>query len=243
MARPIIGIAPNYALKQKRGDRYVLDANYVKLIRESGGQPMILPLVETLEEARETVGRLDGLLLSGGSDLDPARYGQGVRRTDQLGAPARNASDLLLARAAQERGTPTLGVCLGVQVMNVEFGGTLLQHLPEDVPGSLKHEEEDEERETPEHSVTVEPGTLLARILGAATAVVNSFHHQSVAKVAPGFRVAAKSEDGVIEAIERPDLPFYVGVQWHPERMLDSPVTRKLTGAFVDAARGAAVRG
>lgn len=243
MARPLIGIAPNYRLKQKRGDSYVLDANYVKLVRESGGQPVILPLVETLEEARETVGRLDGLLLSGGGDLDPGRYGQGVRRTDQLGAPARNASDLFLARAAQERGTPTLGVCLGVQVMNVEFGGTLLQHLPEDVPGSLKHEEEDQERETPEHSVTVEPGTLLAKILGSATAVVNSFHHQSVAKIAPGFRVAAKSEDGVIEAIERPDLPFYVGVQWHPERMLDSPVTRKLTGAFVDAARGAAVRG
>jgi len=241
MARPLIGIAPNYRLKQKRGDSYVLDANYVKLIRASGGQPVILPLVETLEEARETVGRLDGLLLSGGGDIDPSRYGQNVRRTDQLGAPARNASDLLLARAAQERGTPTLGVCLGVQVMNVEFGGTLLQHLPEDVPGSLKHEEETEE--SPEHAVTVEPETLLSRILGAASAVVNSFHHQSVGKVAPGFRVAAKSPDGIIEAIERPDLPFYVGVQWHPERMLDSPVTRKLTGAFVDAARGATIRG
>jgi putative glutamine amidotransferase len=240
MARPLIGIAPNYRLKQKRGDSYVLDANYVKLIRESGGQPVILPLVETLEEARETVGRLDGLLLSGGGDLDPARYGQNVRRTDQLGAPARNTSDLYLARAAQERGTPTLGVCLGIQVMNVEFGGTLLQHLPEDVPGSLKHEEED--GETLEHAVAVEPGSILARILGAASALVNSFHHQSIGKVAPGFRVAAKSPDGVIEAIERPDLPFYVGVQWHPERMLDSPVTRKLTGAFVDAGRGATVR-
>lgn len=240
MARPLIGIAPNYALKQKRGDRYVLDANYVKLIRESGGQPVILPLVETLEEARETLSRVDGLLLSGGSDLDPARYGQGARRTDQLGAPTRNASDLMLARAAQERGTPTLGVCLGVQVMNVEFGGTLLQHLPEDLPGSLKHEEA--AGESPEHEVTVEPGTLLARILGGARAVVNSFHHQSVGRVAPGFRVAAKSPDGVIEAIERPDLPFYVGVQWHPERMLSSPVTRKLTGAFVDAARGVEVR-
>jgi putative glutamine amidotransferase len=241
MGRPLIGIAPNYRLKQRRGDSYVLDANYVKLIRESGGQPLILPLVETLEEARETVGRLDGLLLSGGGDIDPGRYGQGARPTNQLGAPVRNASDLYLARAAQERGTPTLGVCLGVQIMNVEFGGTLLQHLPEDVPGSLKHEEEKDE--SPEHPVTVEPGTLLARILGAGSATVNSFHHQSVEKVAPGFRVAAKSPDGVIEAIERPDLPFYVGVQWHPERMLDSPVTRKLTGAFVDAARGAAVRG
>jgi putative glutamine amidotransferase len=125
--------------------------------------------------------------------------------------------------------------------MNVEFGGTLLQHLPEDVPGSVTHEDEGDK--APEHPVSVEPGTLLLRVLGTTSATVNSFHHQSVARLAPGFRVAAKSADGVIEAIERPDLPFYVGVQWHPERMLESPVTRKLTGAFVDAARGAAVRG
>ena len=241
MARPLIGIGPNYRLKQRRGDLYALDANYMKLIDGAGGLPMILPLVSTLEEAREVVGRVDGLVLTGGSDLEPSRYGQSTRHPDRLGAPARNVSDLFLARAAQERGVPTLGICLGIQVMNVEFGGSLLQHLEEDRPGALKHEEETDE-EAPEHAVAVEPGTRLAKILGQDHVVVNSYHHQSVDKVASGFRVAATSEDGVIEAIERSDHPFYVGVQWHPERMPDAPITRRLVGAFVDAARGASIR-
>lgn len=241
MPRPLIGIGPNYRLKQRRGDSYVLDANYMKLIGGAGGLPMILPLVSTLEEAREVVGRVDGLVLSGGSDIESSRYGQDTRHPDRLGAPARNASDLFLARAAQERGIPTLGICLGIQVMNVEFGGSLLQHLDEDRPGGMKHEEEADD-EAPEHEVTVEPGTTLAKVLGQERVVVNSYHHQSVDRLAPGFRVAATSEDGVVEAIERSDHPFYVGVQWHPERMPDAPATRRLVGAFVDAARGASIR-
>ncbi len=166
-----------------------------------------------------------------------------------MGLPQRNESDCYFARAAQERGTPTLGICLGIQVMNVEFGGSLLQHIPDDLPGALKHEEEDEVNETPEHPVTIEGGTILAKILGGGQAavsgcqaVVNSFHHQSIDRVAPGFRVAARSSDGVVEAIERTDHPFYVGVQWHPERMPDARSTRQLMGAFLDAARGAPVK-
>jgi len=243
MAKPLIGIGPNIRPTRNRGDAYFLLASYVELVSRSGAMPAILPLVSTLEEAREAVGRLDGLLLTGGKDLEPTRYGQTARHPDSLGSPARNVSDLYFARAAQERGTPTLGICLGIQVMNVEFGGTLLQHIPEDLPGALGDEEEDEEEsETPEHAVALEAGTLLARILGEGTGVVNSFHHQSVDRVAPGFRVAARSPDGVIEAIERTDHPFYVGIQWHPERMPDAPSTRRLMGAFLDAARGAQIK-
>ena len=244
MAKPLIGIGPNIRPTKNRGDAYFLLSSYVDLVSRSGAMPTILPLVSTLEEAREAVGRLDGLLLTGGKDLEPTRYGQTARHPESLGAPARNASDLYLSRAAQERGTPTLGICLGIQVMNVEFGGTLLQHIPEDLPGALEHEEEGvEEADTPEHAVSIEPGTLLARILGSERpGVVNSFHHQSVDRVAPGFRVAARSPDGIIEAIERTDHPFYVGIQWHPERMPDAPSTRRLMGAFLDAARGATSR-
>jgi putative glutamine amidotransferase len=125
--------------------------------------------------------------------------------------------------------------------MNVEFGGSLLQHLDEDRPGGLKHEEETGDGAA-EHAVAVEPGTTLAKILGQERLVVNSYHHQSLDRLAPGFRVAATSEDGLVEAIERSDHPFYVGVQWHPERMPDAPATRRLVGAFVDAARGASIR-
>ena len=242
MAKPLIGISPNIRPMGKRGDAYFLLASYVDLVARRGAMPAILPLVSTLEEARETVGRFDGLVLTGGRDLDPSRYGQSARRPDLLGSPSRNASDLYYARAAQERGTPTLGICLGIQVMNVEFGGTLLQHIPEDLPGALEHEEEHEETDSPEHPVAIQAGTLLARILGTGTGVVNSFHHQSVDRVAPGFRVAARSSDGVVEAIERTDHPFYVGVQWHPERMPDSPSTQRLMGAFLDAARGAPIK-
>jgi putative glutamine amidotransferase len=242
MSKPWIGICPNVRPAGKRGDAYFLLASYAELVSRSGAMPVILPLVSTLEEAREAVGRFDGLLLTGGKDLEATRYGQTTRHPDSLGSPARNASDLYFARAAQERGTPTLGVCLGIQVMNVEFGGSLLQHIPEDLPGSLEHEEENEETDNPEHAVTVEPGTLLARVLGQQTGIVNSYHHQSVDRVAPGFRVAARSPDGVIEAIERTDHPFYIGVQWHPERMPDAPSTRRLMGAFLDAARGAQIK-
>jgi putative glutamine amidotransferase len=242
MAKPLIGICPNIRTTKRRGDAYFLLTSYAELVARMGGLPVILPLASTLEEAREVVGRVDGLLLTGGADLDPKRYGQSVRRPDLLGHTGRNESDCFFARAAQERGTPTLGICLGIQVMNVEFGGTLLQHIADDLPGALEHEEDEELDNAPEHPIAVEPATILAKVLGAGRCVVNSFHHQSVDRVAPAFKVSARSEDGVVEAIERSDHPFYVGVQWHPERMPDAPSTRRLIGAFLDAARGAPVK-
>jgi putative glutamine amidotransferase len=236
MPRPVIGVAPSIRHRPARGDAYVLYANYAAMVSRAGGLPFLLPLASTREEASEYLGRVDGLLLTGGNDIDPALYGQAARPATTIGPRSRVASDLLLARAAQERGVPALGVCLGIQVMNVAFGGTLLQHIPEDVPGALRHEEEG--RVAPEHPVRIEPGSLLARVLGVEAAVVNSYHHQAVGKAAPGFRVSARCpSDGIVEAIERGDHPFYLGVQWHPERMLDSAVTERLLRAFVDAAR------
>ena len=240
MAKPLIGISPSLRPKERRGDGLFLYASYPEMITSGGALPLILPLAATLEEARELVRRLDGVVLTGGDDLDPTRYGQSARHPEFVGPAARNDSDLHFARAAQERGTPTLGICLGIQVMNVEFGGTLLQMIAEDLPGAFPHEEED--NETPEHRVQIEPGTVLARVLGVESALVNSFHHQSIDRVAQGFRIAARSADGVIEAIERSDHPFYIGIQWHPERMPASPLTRRLVGAFLDAARGAPLK-
>jgi putative glutamine amidotransferase len=237
----MIGIGPYLRRRQRRGDAYFLYANYVEMIARAGAFPVILPLVRSLEEAREVVGRVDGITLTGGDDIDPVRYGQAARRPKLLGPVERNDSDMFLARAAQERGTPTLGICLGSQIMNVEFGGTLLQHIEEDLPGALPHEDEPEDT-SPDHEIRIEPGTLLSRAACAESAIVNSYHHQSIDHVAAGFRVAAKSPDGIVEAIERTDHPFYLGVQWHPERSLDSPLTRRIVGAFVDAARGAAIR-
>ena len=240
MPKPIIGVSPAIHHGTRRGDAYFLYANYVSMVARGGGLPFLLPLAATREEALELLDRVDGLLLTGGEDIDPALYGQASRPSTNPGSRVRIDSDLHGARAARERGKPALGVCLGIQIMNVAFGGTLLQHIPEDVPGARQHEEA--ESGATEHPVLIEPGSLLARVLGVETAVVNSYHHQAVAKPAPGFRVSARSPEGIVEAIEREDHPFYLGVQWHPERMPESAVTQRLVHAFVDAARGAGAR-
>jgi putative glutamine amidotransferase len=232
MSKPLVGIAPNF--KQVEGTtQYVLKPNYALIVSESGAIPVVLPLVGNRQEAREVLERLQGLVLTGGLDIDPSHYGQASRHPDMIAPRERTESDFAYAREAKDRGMPTLGICLGTQTMNVAFGGTLLQHIPDDVPGAADHED------GAEHTIRIEPGTVLARALGVESATVNSFHHQGIGDLAPGFRVAARSPDGIIEAIERPDLPFFVGVHWHPERIAASETTRRLLRAFVDATRGA----
>jgi putative glutamine amidotransferase len=238
MAKPLIGITPNVrATGTTRGNEHVVLSAYVTMIAQAGAIPVIVPAVSSSDEAREVLSRLDGLLLTGGKDIDPKAYGQTARHPDRLATPERIASDFAYARATVESALPALGVCLGVQVMNVADRGTLYQHLPEDLPTAQEHDD-DEQGKSPDHEVMIEPGTKLRELLGIDRAIVNSYHHQSIAQVAPGWRLAARAPDGVVEAIERTDRPFYVGVQWHPERMLGSEITRRLAGALVDAARG-----
>lgn len=241
MAKPVIGITPNLRPTRIRGEAHFVLSAYVAMLARNGAIPLIAPVVKTREEAREVLDRLDALLLTGGEDIDPAAYGQTARRPDLIAPRSRLDSDFAYARAAKEAAKPTLGVCLGIQVMNVAYGGTLFQHIAEDLPGALEHEDDDEGK-SPDHEIAVEPATVLRAIAGADRAIVNSYHHQSVAQIAAGFRLAARGTDGIVEAIERTDLPFYLGVQWHPERMPESDLTRRLIGALADAARGASVR-
>lgn len=232
MSKPLVGIAPNF--KAVEGTtQIVLKPSYAKIVSESGAIPVVLPLVGSRQEARDVLERMQGLLLTGGLDIDPTHYGQAARHPDMIAPRERTESDFAYVREAKDRGLPTLGICLGTQTMNVAFGGTLLQHIPDDVPGAAEH------RDGAEHPVHIESGTILSRALQVETATVNSFHHQGIGEVAPGFRVAARSPDGIIEAIERPDLPFFLGVHWHPERIATSETTRRLLRAFVDATRGA----
>jgi len=241
MAAPLIGIAASFERHERNDGTIRLWRNYPRFLAAAGALPVLLPPIETREEARAYLDRLDGIVLSGGRDMDPARYGQDRRPATRMVAPERTKSDFLWATTAHEAGKPALAICLGMQVMNVAFGGTLFQHLPDDAPGSLRHEEEPE-GVSHDHAIRVEPGTLLHRVLGSDTTVVNSYHHQAIAAVAPGFRVGAKAEDGVIEAIERVDHPFYIGVQWHPERAGASDASRRLLRAYLDAVRGAPVK-
>jgi putative glutamine amidotransferase len=231
MSKPLVGICPNFKMVGGKNG-YFLYPNYVSIVAGSGALPVILPLVANRQEARELLERVDGIVLTGGADIDPTHYGQTARHPDQIAPRERTESDFAYAREAKDRGMPVLGICLGAQTLNVAFGGSLLQHIPDDVPGALGHEE------GAEHEIRIEPGTLLARALGVSSAKVNSYHHQAIGDVAPGFQVSARSPDGIIEAVERQDHPFFVGVSWHPERLAASETTRKLLRAFVDAARG-----
>jgi putative glutamine amidotransferase len=204
-----------------------LGMTYLRAIERAGGMPVVLP---PLGEAEALLDRLDGICLSGGPDLDPAAYGAPDRHAE-LGPtePALDVFELELARAADRRGLPILGVCRGAQALNVARGGTLHQHLPghrQAEPGIV-----------PTHAVKVAAGTRLASLVGAGTLAVNSFHHQAVDELGSGLVVAARAADGAVEAIEAPGR-FLLGVQWHAETLAGVPEHLALFTALVDAAAG-----
>lgn len=180
----------------------------------------VRPLDARMGDADSVVDGLDALVLTGGEDVDPRFYGEAPHRTFEAAEPGRDQFELTLARAALDRGLPLLAICRGVQVLNVAAGGSLVQDIGSDVPGALAHQV-DTTPSTIAHEVWVAAGSKLAALMAdrleGDVLMVNSRHHQAVRKLAPGFVASATAPDGVIEAIERPDLPFCVGVQWHPE--------------------------
>lgn len=219
-------------------DRVQVPSGYAAAVEAAGGIPVVLPVLAP-EKAGEVLAHLQGLLLSGGVDVDPSHYGEdplpGLGRV----TPERDAFELALAREALALGVPVLGVCRGVQVLNVAAGGTLYQDLGSQMGNVLKHRQE-APRWHESHSVRLDPGSRLAAILGVPEVRVNSFHHQAVREVAGGLRAVAWAPDGVIEAVEATgtDHRFALGVQWHPEEMWRRhPLHLKPFAALVEAAR------
>ena len=207
----------------------VAQSKYIESLARAGAGMRWVELSDP-EQAVQDALTCDGLLLPGGGDMDPKFYGQA--RIPACGEPnlLRDAAEPLLLRAFLAADKPVLGICRGIQVMNAVLGGDLYQdikpfeHLPHN------------DHWAKVHTVTVRRGTLLSRILGQDTVLVNSQHHQAVDRVAPGFTLAALSEDGIVEAIERPDARFCLGVQWHPEWLSDAdPAMQGLFDAFVNA--------
>src|ERR1043165_2846416 len=233
MAKPLIGIGSDVLRQRGERDRAFVFTTYVEALRRAGAVPVLVP--PQPENAREVVDDLDGLLLAGGDDCAPAAYGGHRHPTVEPMDPRRQANDITLARAARERGIPTLGICLGVQVMNVAAGGTLIQDIASSIDTDIDHASEPSDRHR--HEVLIESGTHLARILGAGELNVNSSHHQAIGRVADDLRITAHAPDGVIEGLEDPKHPFYLGVQWHPEDMAHEESASALFGAFVAAAR------
>jgi len=212
-------------------------ADYVEAIRRAGGEPHVIePATGSPSGVLETI---DGLLLTGGADVDPAHYGETRHPSVEDAEPGRDAFEIALARLAAERDVPVLGLCRGAQVLNVAFGGSLVQDIPTQTPGDVAHAVSD----TPitwAHEVWVSKGSRLwqalqERLTEDDSCKVNSRHHQAVGRVADGFEASATSPDGLVEAIERPASRFCVGVQWHPENFWRTGEFRCLFEAFVEA--------
>lgn len=233
MTKPIIGIGTDVQSPTGERERAFIYLTYVEALRRAGAIPVLVP--PQPENAKEIVDELDGVLLAGGEDCDPALFGEQRHPTVEPMDPRRQTNDVSLAEAARERGIPTLGICLGVQVMNVAAGGSLVQDIDSQMETEIQHASEPENRAR--HDVLVEQGTKLAAILGERELNVNSSHHQAIKRVGEGLRVTALAPDGVIEGLEDPKHPFYIGVQWHPEDMSGEASATGIFGAFVDAAR------
>jgi putative glutamine amidotransferase len=215
---------------------YALRTNYFSALTAAGALPVALP--HHPELAADYLARIDGLLVTGGAfDVDPALWGGGPLHPKVTLKPGRTDFELAIARAMLAADKPVLGICGGQQLLAVAFGGTLHQHIPDDVPDALPHEQPNPRTE-PGHAVSIAPGTLLARAVGgAARMAVNSAHHQAVATPGAGAVVNAVAPDGVIEGVEHPGYRFALGVQWHPEYAVD-PADPMIFAAFVAACRG-----
>lgn len=236
MTLPLIGISTGRQENSKITSVRSPDT-YIKSVIRAGGMPLMIPVGIPLEQLEQLRTELDGLLLIGGGDIDPVRF-DGAPHERVYGIDcARDDLDIGLAQLAARSGWPFLGICRGIQVMNVAFGGTLYTHIADQLPNALRHDTDSaQDYSYPAHRVRLESGSTLANILGGDEHEVNSWHHQGVEKVAPGLDAMGWSPDGLVEAVQLRGHPFGLGVQWHPEWMPESQPMQALFRAFIQAA-------
>jgi len=230
---PLIGISTKV---DAEGKYHSVGTHYAAAVRRAGGIPVYIPVSSDEDSVRKTIGRLDGLLMTGGADVPPEEYGQQRHPTVVTMPPARFESDQLLLRLWLETKKPLLGICLGLQQTNVARGGKLIQDIPSHVDENVTHREDNGPTR---HRITIDEKSLLGRFSDRSTATVYSWHHQAASKIGQGLRPIARTHDGVIEAMQLADLPFGLLVQFHPERMPDRPLSRAIFAAFVCAAASA----
>jgi len=230
MHLPLIGIT---TYGRDDHDTFSLPAAYVDAVRRAGGIPVLIPPGEA--HLALLMARLDGLILAGGGDIDPAHYNGQEHATIYMVDAERDSSELDLVRRVVESGVPTLGICRGVQVINVALGGTLIEHLPDEVGDAIAHRLPP--RSPARHLVEIQPQSQLAAILGRVQVEPASWHHQALRQPAAGLTVVAQAADGAIEAVEMLGHPWLVAVQWHPEiTAAVDPVQQQLFDALVAAA-------
>lgn len=224
------------------GERASINSAYVDSVQRAGGVPVPIPPSLSGTALDELLGNLDGLLLTGGGDIDPALYQEPVHPKAAYISRARDDYELAVIRWAIGQRKPVLAVCRGMQILNVSLGGSLHQHLPDNYGDQVCHQQTDagHERGEPTHAVDVRAGTLLANLIGSGVVMVNSMHHQAIRAAGGHVVITGRAPDGVVEAIECPSLgDFVVGVQWHPEEMAaNNPQAHVLFTSLVDVAAG-----
>ncbi len=220
MPRPLIGITAEYTtvpIHDAQMPSHLSNRFYVRALVKAGATPVVLPIGDGSDDEAiaDLLDRVDGLLVSGGIDIDPASYGRDREPATGESQPDRDAYEFALVREAVDRNLPTLAICRGIQTLNTALGGTLVQDLPEHSRNELWNQTA--------HGVSIEPGSLLARVVGETALEVNSLHHQAVDDTGSGVRVVARADDGTVEAIEIEGAPDVLGVQWHPEMIRHRP--------------------
>lgn len=236
---PIIGIPARSVVDHGSGFRYSgIPLTYTNAIERAGGAPILIPLHLSGSSLRAIFDRMDALLLAGGVDVHPREFGEEVLPACGEIDTARDEIELRVTRWALQEGRPILGICRGIQMLNVAAGGSLYQDIPTQLATDLPHKyRKGDPYNLRAHAIAIDPNSRLARIVGATELAVNSLHHQSLKTVAPDLRITARAPDGVVEAVEAQDHRFIVGVQFHPELLEEDARMARLFEEFVASAR------
>jgi putative glutamine amidotransferase len=230
--KPLIGIPCRSIPDGKRNLRFGILAAYTRAVEVGGGAPVLIPLQLEEETLRSIFARIDGLLLAGGADIHPNEFGEEVLPECGEIDLARDEAELRLTRWALAENRPIFGICRGIQVLNVAAGGNLYQDISSQMKTDLKHDYHTSDAHVLAHPVEIESKSRVAQALGSTQVAVNSLHHQALKEIAPGLHVVASAPDGIVEAVEGADDRFVVGVQFHPEYMLDKDA--RMTRLFED---------
>ena len=236
--RPLIGIPCRAGIRGANPEKpvYYSNQSYVQAIESAGGLPVLIPFMKDPDSLRALFARLDGLLLSGGIDLHPSSYQEEVQATLTETDLELDTLELALARWAYQEDVPTLGICRGMQLLNVSLGGTLYQDLATSYKSDIQHANGSLPRNQIIHSIGIVPDSHTHQVLGVDSVMVNSIHHQAIKKLGKGILASGRSDDGIIEVIEIPDRSFMLAVQGHPEELYrEHPIWSRLFRAFIVA--------